>query len=398
MGGDSKFMSAYDTSQRLKRQAMQAMQARHWEEAEGLLRQALDLDERALPAWMNLAAVRRATGDLPGALAAVGSAKKIQPLYFPALLMLASLQEATGELKQAALSYGAALSQMRPEDAADPATGRAVAHARDFLAKYRREMEAYFIEEVDIPKVSGTSAPARRMGDFVDHLMGKRKIFHSAPSNFYYPGLPSIEFYDRDDFPWFPELEAATPGIQGELAAVFADEAQLADIQPYAQFFDPKTAEHWRTLNFSLDWSAYHFATLGQIVDSHRRKCPYTASVLEAMPQPVLKDRSPAALFSILKPKTHIPPHSGVANFRLICHLPLILPGHCRLRVGNVTREWKMGEAWVFDDTIEHEAWNDSDHMRTVLIFDIWHPYLSDDEKELITRSVSVVDRFNQAG
>ena len=391
-------MSPYDTSQQLNRQAMHAMAARQWELAEDLLRQALELDPRLLPAWMNLAAVRRASGDLAGALAAVESAKKIQPLYFPALLMLASLQEATGALKQAALSYGAALAQIRPEDASDAATARAVAHARDFLAKYRREMEAYFIEEVDLPKVRGTSAPSRRMTNFVDHLMGKRKTFHSTPANFYYPGLPSIEFYDRDDFPWFAELEAATPGIQEELAAVFADQAQVADIQPYAQFSDPKTAEHWRTLNFSLDWSAYHFATQGQLIESHRQKCPYTTGVLDAMPQPVLKDRSPAALFSILKPKTHIPPHCGVANFRLICHLPLILPGNCRLRVGNVTREWKMGEAWVFDDTIEHEAWNDSEHMRTVLIFDIWHPYLDEDERALITRSVSVVDRFNQAG
>ena len=391
-------MSGYDVSQHLNRQAMQAMAGRRWTEAEGLLRQALEADGRSMPAWMNLAAVRRASGDLAGALSAVETAKKIQPLYFPALLMLASLQEAMGEPRQAALSYGAALSHLRPEDAADPATQRAVAHAREFLGKYRREMEAYFIEEVDLPKVSGTSAPARRMGNFVDQLMGKRKTYHSTPANFYYPGLPSIEYYDRDDFPWFAELEAATPGIQTELAAVLADEAQVADIQPYAQFSDPKTAEHWRDLNFSLNWSAYHFATQGELVRSHREKCPYTTAVLDTMPQPVLKDRSPAALFSILKPKTHIPPHCGVANFRLICHLPLILPGDCRLRVGNVTREWKMGEAWVFDDTIEHEAWNDSDRMRTVLIFDIWHPYLDEDEKALIARSVAVVDRFNQAG
>ena len=387
-----------ENAARLNREAVQAMGARRLPEARRLLEESLSLDGGLVPAWMNLAAVRRAEGDLAGALTAVEAAKKIQPLYFPALLMLASLQEATGVTRQAAMSYGAALAQMKPEDAADPATQRAVAHAREFLAKYRREMEAYFIEEMDIPQVSGTSAPARRMANFVDHLMGRRKTYHSSPNNFYYPGLPSIEYYDRDDFPWLPELEASTSGIQQELAAVFADEAQVAEIQPYAQFSDPKTAERWRDLNFSLNWSAYHFAIQGQLVDSHRRKCPYTTSVLDSMPQPVLKDRSPAALFSILKPKTHIPPHCGVANFRLICHLPLILPGDCRLRVGNVTREWKMGEAWVFDDTIEHEAWNDSDRMRTVLIFDIWHPYLSEDEKELITRSVSVVDRFNQAG
>jgi aspartyl/asparaginyl beta-hydroxylase (cupin superfamily) len=387
-----------ENAARLNRDAVRAMAGRQFAEARRLLEEALSLDAGLVPAWMNLAAVRRAEGDLAGALAAVESAKKIQPAYFPALLMQASLQEAMGAQRQAALSYGAALAQMRPEDAADPATQRAVAHGREFLANYRREMEAYFIEEVAIPKVSGTSAPARRMAGFVDHLMGKRKIVHSSPANFYYPGLPSIEYYDRDDFPWFPELEAATPAIQAELAAVFADEAQAAEIEPYAQFSDPRTAEQWRELNFSPNWSAYHFATQGQLIDSHRQKCPATAATLDRMPQPVLTNRSPAALFSILKPKTHIPPHSGVANFRLICHLPLVLPGNCRLRVGNVIREWKMGEAWVFDDTIEHEAWNDSDRIRTVLIFDIWHPYLSEDEKALITRAVDVVDRFNQAG
>jgi aspartyl/asparaginyl beta-hydroxylase (cupin superfamily) len=387
-----------ENAARLNRDAVRAMAGRQFAEARRLLDEALSLDAALIPAWMNLAAVRRAEGDLAGAVAAVEAAKKLQPLYFPALLMLASLQEAMGMPRQAALSYGAALAQMRPEDAADPATRRAVGHAREFLANYRREMEAYFLEEVDIPKVSGTSAPARRMAGFVDQIMGKRRIFHSNPANFYYPGLPSIEFYDRDDFPWFPDLEAVTPIIQAELAAVFADEAQAADIEPYAQFSDPKTAEQWRELNFSPNWSAYHFATQGKLIESHRKTCPATTALLDGMPQPVLKDRSPAALFSILKPRTHIPPHSGVANFRLICHLPLVLPGDCRLRVGNVTREWKMGEAWVFDDTIEHEAWNDSDRIRTVLIFDIWHPYLSEDEKALIERAVSVVDRFNQAG
>ena len=391
-------MSLYDSSLRLIHEAMQSAASRRWEEAESLLRRALEIDSRSVPAWMNLAGVLRASGDAVGALSAVEAAKRIQPLNFHATMMLASLQEETGAPRLAALSYGSALAHMRPEDAADPQVQRAVLHAREFLAKYRSEMEAYFLEEVDIPYVSGTSAPARRMAGFVDHLMGKRKTYHSSPANFYYPGLPSIEFYDRDDFPWLPELEAATSGIQDELAAVFADDAQMADVQPYAQFSDPKTAEQWRTLNFSPNWSAYHFATQGELVESHRQKCPYTASVLDSMPQPVLKDRSPSALFSILRPKTHIPPHSGVANFRLICHLPLVLPGNCRLRVGNSVREWKMGEAWVFDDSIEHEAWNDSGQVRTVLIFDIWHPSLSEDEKALITRSVSVVDRFNQAG
>jgi aspartyl/asparaginyl beta-hydroxylase (cupin superfamily) len=387
---------AFEDAARLNREAVRAMANRRFAEAVRLLDQALALDATLLPAWMNLAAVKRGSGDLAGALAAIDAARKIGPDYFPALLMRGSLLEAAGRPREAALAYQAALAVMHPEDRADPAIERAVANANQFLATYRREMEAYFLHEIGAVPSTSSGAPARRMGGFIEHLMGKRRVYHSAPAGFYYPGLPSIEFHDREDFPWLHDLEAATARIQGELAAVFEDERAAAEIEPYAQFDDQQTAERWKDLNYSLRWSAYHFANAGQRIEAHWAKCPFTSALLDRMPQPDLSRRSPAALFSILRPKTHIPPHCGVANFRLICHLPLILPPDCRLRVGNVTRAWKMGEAFVFDDTIEHEAWNDSDQMRTVFIFDIWHPALTAEERAFISRSVEFVDRFNE--
>jgi aspartyl/asparaginyl beta-hydroxylase (cupin superfamily) len=68
----------------------------------------------------------------------------------------------------------------------------------------------------------------------------------------------------------------------------------------------------------------------------------------------------------------------------LIVHLPLIVPDGCWFRVGAERREWRSGEAFVFDDTIEHEAWNGSGAPRAVLILDIWSPFLSDAERELV--------------
>lgn len=100
-------------------------------------------------------------------------------------------------------------------------------------------------------------------------------------------------------------------------------------------------------------------------------------------------------MFSLLRPQTRIPPHTGVANVRLVVHLPLIVPPGCGFRVGNETRIWREGEAWVFDDTIEHEAWNDSDRDRYVLIFDVWNPRLSPAERELITAVMAAMDRYN---
>jgi aspartate beta-hydroxylase len=99
-------------------------------------------------------------------------------------------------------------------------------------------------------------------------------------------------------------------------------------------------------------------------------------------------------LFSLLRPGAHIPPHNGYTNARLICHLPLIVPGNCALRVGNETRSWREGELMVFDDSIEHEAWNNSGELRAILLFDIWRPELTADERTLVGALLKSVDDY----
>jgi aspartyl/asparaginyl beta-hydroxylase (cupin superfamily) len=79
-------------------------------------------------------------------------------------------------------------------------------------------------------------------------------------------------------------------------------------------------------------------------------------------------------------------------NTRLICHLPLIVPGGCRLRVGNDTRALVEGKAWLFDDTMEHEAWNDSDRTRVILLFEIWRPELTEEERRLVSATFEAID------
>ena len=118
---------------------------------------------------------------------------------------------------------------------------------------------------------------------------------------------------------------------------------------------------------------------------------------LAGAPQPDQPGRTPTAMFSLLKPKTRIPPHCGVSNVRLVTHLPLIVPPDCGFRVGNDIREWVPGQAWVFDDTIEHEAWNDSDQLRVILMFDIWHPQLTSAERAMITAMSRGIKEFSQA-
>jgi aspartyl/asparaginyl beta-hydroxylase (cupin superfamily) len=116
--------------------------------------------------------------------------------------------------------------------------------------------------------------------------------------------------------------------------------------------------------------------------------------LLDALPLVRITGRGPTAFFSRLKPGTHIVPHHGATNTRLIAHLPLIVPPDCALRVGNDTRAVEAGRMMIFDDTLEHEAWNRSDQDRVVLIFDIWNPFLSATERELVTHMTQALAEF----
>ena len=103
-----------------------------------------------------------------------------------------------------------------------------------------------------------------------------------------------------------------------------------------------------------------------------------------------------AVFVSILKAGAHIPPHTGVTNVRSIVHLPLIVPDGCTFRVGGDPRPWVEGQAFVFDDTIEHEASNPTDRDRAVLILDVWNPYLSESEQAMIGKIYAVTGSLQE--
>jgi len=170
--------------------------------------------------------------------------------------------------------------------------------------------------------------------------------------------------------------------------------AQDTGFVPYVRQSEDQPLNQWAELNHSLKWSAFHLLKEGVPVPGNAQRCPKTMAMLSQVPQPVQSGRTPVALFSALKPHTRIPPHTGVSNARLLTHLPLIVPPHCQFRVGNSVREWVPGQAWVFDDTIEHEARNDSDQLRVILIFDVWHPALSEAEKRMISALARAQDAF----
>ena len=221
-------------------------------------------------------------------------------------------------------------------------------------------------------------------------LLGKKQLYLQEPSSFYFPGLPQRQFYERDEFDWLGEVEAAVPAMRDELLSVLADGNDFA---PYVEV----SAERPRAANPLINdpsWGAYYFWRNGEVVAENAARCPATMAALSLAPMPTIDKRSPIALWSLLKPGTHIQPHHGLLNTRLICHIPLIVPGDCALRVGNETREWCEGEALIFDDSFEHEAWNRSDQTRVVLLFEIWRPEISIEERAALTAIFETINDY----
>ncbi len=121
---------------------------------------------------------------------------------------------------------------------------------------------------------------------------------------------------------------------------------------------------------------------------------PTTAAALDEVEMAEIGGLCPNAMFSALAPHTEIPPHHGETNARLVVHLPLVVPNNCLYRVGFEQRRWEVGKVLIFDDTLEHMARNDSDELRVVLIFDVWNPLLSQEERALVQTLTQTARQF----
>ena len=354
--------------------------------ARALLTRATAADPDRAEPWLKLAAMCRAEGDLPAALEAVSGALRIEPLGFVPLLFKANLLERAGRLAEAGETYGYALAQAPA--AVPPHLDAMVAHARTQHAAHVAETAGRLADAVDRDALSG--AEQERLARFQSNILRKTRPFHSEPTHFHYPGLREREFHDRELFPWLERLEAATGAIAEDFHRVMA--AERAELVPYIAYPDDVPLRQWAALNRNKAWTAIHLVQNGVRIEANARHCPAVMALLGDLEQPVIPRRGPNAMFSLLAPGAHIPPHTGVANTRLVCHLPLIVPAGCWFRVGDDRRDWAVGKAWVFDDTIEHEAMNPTGELRVILIVDTWHPDLSAAERAAVAAVMAATD------
>ncbi len=342
--------------------------------------------------WLNLAAVLRELKRANEEMAALDKVLTLEPRHIGALLQKASLLETHGESRKAAVLYRTALQAIPPGAQPAPRTVPILEHARNFVEANNRALETFLEERLGPLRANFADQPQRRFDRCLATLLKKERIYRQQPTFLYFPQLPTIEFYERDEFPWLAEIEAATDDIRAELVNVLADGPTT--LEPYVSHGDGMPLDQWRELNNSRRWGVYFLWKAGTPIAEHIARCPRTVKALEAWPRWDVPGYGPTAVFSILDAKSHIPGHTGVHNTRLTVHLPLIIPPGCTFRVGGERRTWELGKALVFDDSIEHEVWNDSDVPRAVLIFDIWSPYLSPAERALVSAVTTGVGEY----
>ena len=360
--------------------------------ARELFERAIAVDGKSKILWLNLANACRSLEDRRAEGEALEKALALDPRYVLALLQKGNLMERLGNAKAAAMVFGAALASVASGAPAPQTAAPALAHAREVVARNKLELEAFLENEVAAMRLRHNGADLHRYDACRDVFLGKRGLYINQPKGFMFPYLPAIEYFRREDFPWLDALEAATEDIAGEALAALADDG--ASFKPYVDFPPTAPVDQWAPLNHSLDWSVYSLWNDGAPVPEHQARCPKTTAALAQVPMCDIPDYAPGAYFSVLKPRTRLPAHTGTTNSRSIVHLPLVVPDGCRFRVGSQTRPWQKGKAWVFDDTIDHEAWNDSDQTRIVLIFDIWNPLLTAAERDLVSAFTIGIGRY----
>ncbi|MEK6271336.1 MAG: aspartyl/asparaginyl beta-hydroxylase domain-containing protein [Actinomycetota bacterium] len=190
------------------------------------------------------------------------------------------------------------------------------------------------------------------------------------PTN-YFPGLRAQPVYDASEFAWVPRLVNDFETIRQELLD-FSTRLTL-DAHPQG-------------LTDRGRWSVLYFFAGGHRVEATARACRQTSEIVDSIPGAAEAGQT---YLSVLGGGTHIKRHHGPINTRLRCHLGIVVPDDARIRIGEEKYEWREGQCLIFDDSFEHEVWNDSGE-RVVLIIDFWHPDLTSAERWAITEARSM--------
>jgi aspartate beta-hydroxylase len=340
-------------------------------------------------AWKLVGQADLLLGDDAGAVDALQRSVALQPTHWLTWLLLGDVHRQARRDYQALVATFRAINGAQRQgqwlnDATTPVSLRPrLKAAMDFVDAGRERLLTHVLEPLVARYGEQSLARVRKC---VRIYVGREPAVYGdpwqRPGFLFFPDLPTPAFHPRELFPWMDALEAGTDVIRAEMQAVLAADSGF---EPFRRFTsEQEEAGYLRGHRGKPAWDAYFFWRHGERFDDNHARCPRTSAILEGLPLVRIDKHAPEILFSVLTPGSHILPHRGVTNTRLVSHLPLVVPPDCAIRVGDETRVWREGEAFAFDDTFEHEAWNRSDQTRVVLLVDAWNPYLTEVERAAV--------------
>ncbi|MEE2877419.1 MAG: aspartyl/asparaginyl beta-hydroxylase domain-containing protein [Pseudomonadota bacterium] len=365
---------------------MNALQQRDGRRALAAFKKAVSLGWPGADIWIATSFAHSLLGDFPNRLAALEKALDIEPGSARARLHYAQALVGAGRGEDARPHFERGLAEAQKLAGLSEEMRQLVEAARTHLGQQPDKRQEAVLDAFAAEHAVGSEPGDELFAQSLDILLGRKRPYVSQPTRYLYPGLPSRQFYPATDFTWTNDLASRTDAIRAELEGLLAGASGTpSGFAPYVEAGGRETTGPSHPLQDNPEWSAFYLVKQGHRIEENIARCPETMTAIDALGDDTKPAPAHSVLFSLLKPGARIPPHHGMLNTRLICHLPIILPGDCGFRVGNETREWKTGEVFIFDDTIEHEAWNNSAAPRYVLIFEIWHPQLSSRQRMLVS-------------
>ncbi|MEO1187859.1 MAG: aspartyl/asparaginyl beta-hydroxylase domain-containing protein [Pseudomonadota bacterium] len=372
--------------------AMAALQAGRADEAAAGFEQIIRRGGDDRDIWLGLALARQAQSRPNEMIEALDKVLLADPTNLRALLMKGDAIWDRGQHSEAATVYNYVRKLVPDENRINGPARQAVERVVARLKAHNINIRSHLDHAIRSDEILDATAYERaRFERAKTMLFGEGQRYVQEPRSFFYPELPDRAFYEPEDYGWTSALIAAEDQIRTEFEAL---RQRPSAFTPYIHASGNLPIDRNNPLLDNDDWSAVHLQKNGVVNEELAALMPSVMDALSDAPLEAIDQRGPTILVSRLAPGAHIPPHTGYLNTRLTCHLPIIIPDGCGLRCGNETRHWRSGEMLMFNDSIDHEAWNKSDEARFVLIFFVWRPELSAAERGLIKSLLEGVDSY----
>lgn len=367
--------------------------------AVALLERATRINPSNPVSFHHLGRAQETAGNLPAAQAAIREALRLKPEFYLSRLHYAALLERCGDAEGSAMHFARTLHDAQAQNqwinaATTPAGLRPLVEHAVLTVRARRSALLFGVSD-RLAHRYGRESMARVEKCLRVYLGEEQARFpdpRQRPTFLYFPDLPTTAYLDPAACPWIEQLEAQTGAIRAELLQLLPSE------QGRERVFTAKDVErqNLRGVDAAPSWNGYYFFRHGVRREDNCASCPATSAAVGRLPLSRVPEHGPEVLFSVFTAGTHLLPHRGVTNTRVVGHLPLIVPPDCALNVGGEIHVWQEGRVVVFDDTYEHEAWNRSGETRVVLIFDLWNPYLTEAEQAAVADLVQAIGDFRK--